>query len=214
MRKTLSIITVAAALTLLGACGASGGSDGSSDEKTTTTAADKDAVTTTEAEETTTTEADDDAVEVAEWADGFCGSFTTWLEDIQSASSDVGGQVTPGDIESAKTAISGLFGTASDATQTLISDLEAGGAPDIEDGDQLVADLIEKFEAFDAASQDAKADTEALATDDIATFQADAEELTTRFQDEVNTVADSFTEIDANYPSQELNDEITSACNF
>lgn len=189
MRKTLSIVAAVAALSFLGACGASGGSDDAKADDPTTTAAPKE-------ETTTTTEAESDAVDVAEWADSFCGSFSTWLDEIQTASGGVEENVTPGDIDSAKTAIADLFGSASEATQTLISDLEDAGDPDIEDGGQLVDDLIEKFEAFDAAAQDAQSDTEALATDDIATFQSDADELTTRFQDEVNTVADSFSEID------------------
>jgi hypothetical protein len=212
MRKTISIVAAVAALTFLGACGTSGGDDSSDD--TTTTAAASEETTTTEAEETTTTEADSDTVEVSEWAASFCGSFDTWLGEIEDASSSVGDNITPGDVEGAKDAIAGLFGTASDATQTLIAEMEAAGAPDIEDGDQLVEDLIEKFNAFDEAALDAKADSEALSTDDLTAFQADAEALTTRFQDEVNTVADSFSEIDADYPSQELNEELNSACNF
>jgi hypothetical protein len=211
MRKPLSILVAVAALSFLGACGASGGSD--ADKDTTTTEAEKS--TTTEAEETTTTEADSgDTVEVAEWADSFCGSFSTWLDEIQTASSDVGSDITPGDMDGAKTAIANLFGSASDATQTLMSEIEDAGDPDIEDGDQLVDDLIEKFQGFDDAAQDAKADAEALTTDDVAAFQSDATELTDRFQAEVEKVADSFSEIDAKYPSPELNDELSSACNF
>lgn len=213
MRKTISIVAAVAALTFLGACGTSGGDDSSSVDPTTT-AATSEETTTTEAEETTTTEAESDTVEVAEWATSFCGSFDTWLSEIEDASNSVGGSITPGDAEGAKDAIAGLFGQASDATQTLIAEMEAAGAPDIEDGDQLVDDLIEKFNAFDEAALDAQADSEALATDDLTAFQSEAEELTTRFQDEVNTVADSFSEIDTKYPSQELNDELTSACNF
>ncbi|WP_421120059.1 lipoprotein [Aquihabitans daechungensis] len=208
MRKTLSIVAAVAALSFLGACGASGGSDDAKADDPTTTAAPEEETTTT------TTEAESDAVEVADWAESFCGSFSTWLEEIQTASGGVTENVTPGDIDSAKTAIADLFGSASEATQTLISDLEDAGDPDIDDGDELVDDLIEKFEAFDAAALEAKTDTESLATDDIATFQAEADELTTRFQDEVNTVADSFSEIDTKYPSEELNTELNSACDF
>jgi len=209
MRKTLPILVAVVTVGFLGACGASGGSDNaSSDKAATTTAAPKEETTTT------TTEADNDTVEVAAWADDFCGNFSAWLDEIQSASGDVASKVTPGDIESAKTAIADLFGTASDATQTLISELESGGAPDIEDGDQLVDDLIEKFQAFDDAAQKAKTETEGLASDDISTFQSEADQLTTTFQDEVNKVADSFTEIDQKYQSSELNSEIKKSCNF
>ena len=209
MRKTVSIVMAVAALTFLGACGTSGGSSDSEkkDDATTTTAAAAE-------ETTTTTEAESDAVEVADWADSFCGSFGAWLDEIEAASSGVGSDVTPGDLDGAKTAIADLFGSASEATQTLISEIESAGAPDIEDGDQLVADLTEKFQGFDEAAQAAQADAEALATDDVAQFQTDATELTTRFQDEVQEVADSFSEIDAKYPSPELNEELNSACDF
>lgn len=205
-RKSLTAVVAIAALSFVSACGTSGGDDSSStkDSDATTTAAPK-ATTTTEASST---------VAVDDWAEDFCTNFSAWLDDIKSASSDVGSQVTPGDIESAQTAIAGLFDSASQSTQELITALEDSGDPDIEDGDQLVNDLIEKFQAFDDAAQAAKADTEALATDDIATFQADADQLTTDFQEEVNTVADSFSEIDAKYPSQELNSALSSSCSF
>ncbi len=206
MRKTLSILVAVAALSFLGACGASGGSDAKSDNPTT--AAPKEATTTS------TTEADTNTVKVAAWADSFCGSFGTWLDDIKTASSGVSDNVTPGDIDSAKTAIADLFGTASSATQTLIDEMQAAGDPDIEDGDKLVDDLIGKFQAFDEAAQKAKTETEALATDDITTFQSEADKLTTTFQDEVDTVAESFSEIDTKYPSEELNTELNSACSF
>ena len=207
MRKSLTAIVAVAALGFISACGASGGTDSTAKD-------DKAATTTTAAAKTTTTAAADDAVAVTDWADDFCGNFSAWLDEIKSASSGVTDSITPGDMESAKTAIAGLFESASTATQDLISQLQDGGAPDIEDGDQLVEDLITKFQAFDDAAQTAKADTEALATDDATTFQSDADELTTRFQDEVNTVADSFGEIDTKYPSSELQDALSSSCDF
>jgi hypothetical protein len=191
MRKTLSILVVAAAVTVLGACGTSSGSD-----------------------EATTTTTEVKVVPVATWADTFCGSFSTWLADIEKASNTVGDDVDQGDVDAAKTAIADLFGTASTATQTLISDMKADGAPDITDGDQLVADLIEKFEAFDAAANDAKTEAGSLPDGDVDEFKAAATELTDQFQDEISTVADSFTEIDKNYPSAELSKELTSACDF
>ncbi len=207
MRKSLSILVAAATLSFLGACGTSGGNDDASSDGSTTTAAPAE-------DTTTTTEPDAEGVDVAEWAGSFCGSFGTWLDEIKDASERVADDVTPGDIGSAKIAIAALFGTASSATQTLIDEIADVGAPDIDDGDQLVEDLIEKFEAFDAAALSAQSDTEALADDDIATFQAEADALTTQFQDEVDKVADSFEEIDTKYPSPELNAEINAACTF
>jgi ABC-type glycerol-3-phosphate transport system substrate-binding protein len=213
MRKLLAILTAAALLTLLGACGTSGGNDDAGSDETTTTAAADETTTAPEEEETTTTEAESDAVDVDEWAAGFCGSFSTWLDEIQAASSDVGSQVTAGDLESAQAAISTLFGTASDVTETLITDLEDLGAPDIDDGEQLVADLGDKFQGFVDAADTAQADTDALDLDP-ATFEEQANGLVERFQAEVSAVGDSFGEIDAAYPSPELNAAISESCDF
>lgn len=208
MRKLLAVLLAGALLTVLGACGTSGGDE---DADATTTEA-TDATEPTE-EETTTTEAAVEAVAVEEWAEGFCDAFSTWLDEIQTASSEVGSQVTAGDVESAQTAVAGLFGTASEVTETLISDLESLGAPDIDDGDALVDDLTEKFQGFVDAADTAQAETEALDLDP-STFEADADALIARFQDEVSKVGDSFAEIDVDYPSPELNAAISSSCSF
>lgn len=205
MRKSVIALVAVVSLGFVSACGASGGSDSSSKDATTTTKAPKATTTTTEASK---------AVAVTAWADGFCTSFSDWLDEIKAASSDVGTKITPGDIAGAKAAIADLFDSASSSTQNLIASMEDAGSPDIDNGDQLVQDLIAKFQAFDDAAQAAKSDTEALATTDATKFQSDAQELTTRFQTDVNTVADSFAEIDTKYPSKELNAALSSSCNF
>jgi len=207
MRKNLAAFAAVCSLALVSACGASGGSDNADDKSSDTTEA-------TTAKTTETTEAEAEALAVDEWAADFCGNFSDWLDAIQAASSDVGNQVTPGDIESGKTALVNLFGTASEETQTLITSLEDGGAPDIDDGQGLVDELVSRFEDFDQAAQDAQATAQDLTTDDVATFQADAEELTKTFQDEVTTVGDSFAEIDTMYPDQELQSALTESCDF
>ena len=63
--------------------------------------------------------------------------------------------MTPGDIESAKTALAEpLRHAPRTTTQTLITSLDEGGAPDIDDGDELVDDLVTKFQGFDDAAHD------------------------------------------------------------
>lgn len=205
MRRTILALVAAGSLSLVSACGTSGGNDADA----TTTAAGAKATTTESA--TTTTEAA--AEDVDTWAMGFCGSFSTWLDGIKAASNSVSDKVTPGDPESAKTAIVDLFGTASDETRTLISAIEDGGTPDIEDGQGLVDLLVEKFHGFDDAALAAKADAENL-DPTSPSVQSDVSDLTTTFQDEVNKVGDSFSEIDAKYPSPELNKALTTHCSF
>ena len=214
MRKTLGTLVAVLSLTLISACGASG-SDEDADTTTTEASSETTEATTetTEAEETTTTEEESsgDGVAVDEWAEGFCGNFSTWIEDIQTASSDVSSGLAPGDVEGGKAAIVGLFETASVTTEDLIGTLEEGGAPDIEDGEGLVEDLTGKFVDFNDAIEAAKGEAENLPTEPQA-FSTEVSTLVSAFQDEVTEVSGSFAELDAKYPSRELQAALSESC--
>ena len=211
MRKTTAAFLALFALTLVTACGASGG-DKKADTTTTTAKASGGGSTTTTTEATTTTDASGSGVAVDDWAVAFCGSFKTWISDIQAASSGVSSDVTAGDLASAKTAIVKLFGTASTRTEALIDDVDQAGVPDIDNGDGLVTDLKGKFQDFDDAILAAKSDADALAVDDPTTFKSDVQTLLDTFQAETQKVGDSFSELDAKYNSQDLNDALNQHC--
>lgn len=200
MRSLLALLASLTLVATLGACGTSGGDD----EAATTTAAAE--------EETTTTEAEAEAVAVDEWAAGFCDAFGGWLDDIETASSEIS-SLSPDDLETAQSAVSELFGTASDVTEDLIAQLEELGAPDIDDGDQLAADLQEKFQGFVDAADAAQAEVDDLELD-LTTFESEFDDLIARFQDEVSAVGDSFAEIDAQYPSDDLDAALSESCTF
>lgn len=223
MRRSLSAFLAVLALVFVSACGASGGDDDAAEE-TTTTEASGDATTTSESgedeEETTTTSEDDDEqpsgdlVEVDAWADDFCGNFETWLDEVQAASENVTDSVTPGDMVGAKAAIIDLFGTVSTHTETLIGEIESGGAPDIDDGEDFLADLVVKFEDFHAAIETARAEAETVSTTDPVAFQNEFTELLATFQTETETVGNSFSELDAKYSDRDLNAAVESSCDF
>jgi hypothetical protein len=216
-RSTLAPVLAVVALAL-GACGASG-SDDDADDTTTTAVADDADTSTTEDEQddtTTTTEesASGDLVDVEVWAEQFCGDFEGWLDAITAAGESVGDAVQPGDIEGAKTAIVGLFDDVADETDTFIEALEEGGAPDIDDGEAFLDDLVEKFEAFRDAMVTAGDQAEAADTSDPAAFQATITELISDFQTETETVGASFSELDAVYGDRDLDAAVDEACTF
>lgn len=211
MRKSLPAIIAVLALALA-ACGASGDDD---DAASTTTETESPTTTEgTEPEPTTTTEDEGDGVDVDEWAAGFCGDFETWQGDVQAAAEDVQSQVTPGDMESAKTAIVGMLQTASDETQELIGQIEDGGAPDIDDGEAFLEDLVGKFQEFDGAIVAVRDDVAALDAGDPTTFQTEVESLLGTFETEVAGIGDSFQELDEEYPSADLNAAIQTSCDL
>lgn len=218
MRKTIATLMALLVLTFVAACGASGDDDSAGDTTTTEATSTTEATETTEAETTTseattTTEATNpDAVAVEEWADGFCGNFETWIANIKTAGENVGTGIQGGDVEAGKAAIVELFATASAETDTLITSIEDGGFPDIDQGDELVDDLIGKFNDFNEAITAARGEAEALPTDDPEAFGAEVEGLVTAFDEETTTVGNSFAELDADYPSPELSSALSSSC--
>lgn len=217
-RSRSSIAPVLAVVALaLGACGASGSDDDADDTTTTSVADDRTSTTGEEQEDTTTTteeSASGDLVDVEVWAEQFCGDFEGWLDAITAAGESVGDAVQPGDIEGAKTAIVGLFDDVAGETDAFIEAMEEGGAPDIDDGEAFLDDLVEKFEAFRDAMVTAGEQAEAADTADPAAFQATITELISDFQTETETVGASFSELDAVYGDRELDAAVDEACTF
>jgi hypothetical protein len=203
MRKYVLALVAIFSLVFVSACGASGGE--SSNEDTSTTEAGETTVTTE-------AEPEDDAVPVDEWAEGFCGDFAAWTSTIEGVGEDITSDITPGDLEGARTAIEGLFGDVATETESLIDSLESGGAPDIEDGDQFVADLAEKFQGFVDATNDSKAAAAEIPVDDAAAFQTEFTQLFEDFQSNINDVGDSFGELDATYSDPDLQEALTNSC--
>lgn len=204
MRKTLLALVAVLSLFVVSACGASGGEDTSSDDKPDTT----------EAAETTTTEAEAETVPVDEWAKGFCSDFSNWTDTIEKVGDDITADITPGDLEGARTAIEGLFGEVADETQSLVDSLEEGGTPDIDDGDKFIADLSEKFQGFVDATNDSKEAAADIPVDDPSTFQTEFTKLFEDFQSNINDVGDSFGELDSRYPDPDLQKALTDNCNL
>lgn len=204
MRKTVMALLALGALGLMSGCGSTGGSDDASSNSTTTSRAPK----------VTTTDSAAAPVAVDDWAKEFCTSFDAWRSDIATASEAIEGQITVGDAASLQTATVTFFTSASASTQTLISQIEDGGAPDIDDGDELVGDLTAGFEQVDEAAQNAVTATNAQPTEDIASLQKATDLLVAQFQTDVEEVAESFSAIDEDFPSTELSEAITSSCRF
>lgn len=201
MRKSLTTVAAVLCLSILGAC-SSGGSDDAA----------KDTTTTTEKATTTTTAAP--GVDIDEWATTFCTSLGTWLGDIKDASAAAGDQAKVGDAVSLQRAVGELYGTMSSATKTLIEEVSAQGAPDIEDGEDFQTALIGKYQVVDEAALDVQTQIEAAPTDDIATLQAKIDELGAGFQAEVEDASKAILALGRKYPSTELSAAIKSACLF
>jgi hypothetical protein len=210
MHKPVRLVAVPVlAATLLFGCSSGGGKDPIA-RKTTTTSVKVEKTTTTAdvPDETTTTAAGSD---LDEWASGFCTAFEDdWLGAITDASTNVNSSGAT-DVASIRASLVEMFGAASDATGTLITEVTDLGAPDTENGEEIHAALIERFTQFKSTADKAAADIAAL-PDDPASFRDGAYDLLNEFQTSATKVGDSFKEIDAQYPSPELAQHLSSAC--
>lgn len=222
MRKLLVALIAAFAL-FSGACGASGdgdAADSSTTEASSSTTADTPETTGgSEADETTTTydgsgPGSGDLVAVEVWADGFCGSFEGWLNGVNTLAEGLQSAIVPGDLEGAKTAIVGLFTDVSSLTGTMIDEVDALGAPDIDDGESFHEALLGKFEEFRASIETARGQAEAASTADPATFQTTISDLVATFQAETQSVGNSFSELDSQYGDAALDAAMSDSCSF
>jgi hypothetical protein len=98
---------------------------------------------------------DDGNPSTTEWADAVCTDLATWKTSIESLADVSGGTLT------AET-LSEKIDTAQEATQTLVTELEGLGPPDLESGDELqqqlsssADELRSSFESLQQAAEQA-----------------------------------------------------------
>ncbi|MEZ5180608.1 MAG: hypothetical protein R2702_01805 [Acidimicrobiales bacterium] len=194
LRHRAAPVVLALAVALVGCSGS-----GSDDAAPSTTAA---PTTTTTAPART---------DPAEWAEGFCAAFTTWVDAIGAATDTLPATVEPGDYAGAKQAKVAQLDAAAEASGALVEALGELDPPDVEGGDELVADLEDRFDGVQASFEAASADVAAL-DEDPATFQAALGEVTDRIAQELTVISTAIEELDTAYPSPELDAALASSC--
>jgi hypothetical protein len=110
-----------------------------------------------------------------EWADAVCTDLATWKTSITSLASASGGTLT-------KDSLQQKLADAQTATDQLVSELEALGAPDLAAGDQLKQQLDTSAEALNASYESLKsAAQDAQNADTPAAFIQGLAKLAPRF---------------------------------
>ena len=149
----------------------------------------------------------------AAWAAAFCGSFDDFVAAVEEAIAGGGTGVLPDDYVAQQQALVEFFDLAADEAAAVATGLEDGGVPEVDRGDELVAGLVDRFESLSTSIQET---SEAIAAldPDPATFEREASAFLTSFQEDISAAGSSLTEIDEEYPSDELTDALASACAF
>jgi hypothetical protein len=204
MHPHLRRLAVAVAVTFAGvgivACG---GDDSSSD---TTEAASQD---TGSAETSSSGSADSGSADTTQstgsgndqvdaWAEAVCGAVGTWLTGINEKGAQLGTDVQGvADLEEGRGLLVTFMEDVVDLTDVMLGSVEDAGAPDIENGDQLAADLLAALEPVKTTFEDAVVEAQNLPTDDPEAFGAAATSLgnsITASQGEFQTAFDALQE--------------------
>ena len=137
------------------------------------------------------------SVSPEEYVKSVCTSMSTWVSDVQNLSNSFGSDVDPTDLEATKNAIVDLFGQMLDATDTLISSLQAAGTPDIDNGDQIKAALSDSFTQARQALSDAKDQIANLDTSDPTQFATQLQGIGTAIQSSMSGITGSLSGLQA-----------------
>ncbi len=150
-----------------------------------------------------------DAVPVDTWAGGVCGAVDTWLAGINANGTKLTADVkTITDLNAGRDLLVKFMDDAVALTDTMISDVQAAGAPDIAsgDGDQLSADLIAALTPVKQTFADAKTEAQSLPTNDPAAFSQAATELGQKITGSQTGFSASFDALQKQYDDPALND--------
>lgn len=133
-----------------------------------------------------------------EYVASVCTSMQTFVDDVTTMSNDFGSTLDPtADVQTQKDAIVGLFDDMLAAMDTLISELQAAGTPDVDGGDQITAALSDSFASARQALQDARDQVEGLSVDDPTAFATELTNIGTAIQDSMSGITGSLSELDA-----------------
>jgi cell division septum initiation protein DivIVA len=138
----------------------------------------------------------------------FCTALGTWQTELTEGAPDFS---DASDAEAAKDTLVTYLDGAVAATQTLVADIQAAGVPEVENGEAIATEMRSAIEAVGDDFAAAKADVEALSTDDPAAFAASLGELGTTLTEAGTAAGTAFDQLGEKYPAADLDAAATEA---
>jgi hypothetical protein len=142
-----------------------------------------------------------ETVSAATWMGDFCTALGTWQTELTEGAPDFS-EVS--DAASAKDTVVSYLDSVVAATQTLVADIQAAGVPEVENGEAIATEMRSAIEAVGDDFAAAKADVEALSTDDPAAFAASLGELGTTLTEAGTAAGTAFDQLGEKYPAADL----------
>ncbi len=148
-----------------------------------------------------------------EWSSDVCTSLTDWSEELARLSGDLEppDEATPKQV---KAALIDFLGEAVDATDALLDDMEAAGAPEVDQGKAVARVFVRGIGRARELFADAQDDARNLPTGDRAKFQARGRAIERALDRGGSEVQGVFNAAQSRYDIPELNRAFnrTAAC--
>ena len=142
------------------------------------------------------------------YVSGLCTTMGTYVSDVQSITNEFTASLDPtAALEDQKTVVVTYLEDVITATETMISEVEAVGVPDVDNGEAVVGAVRDSFQQAQAVLEDAKSTVEGLSIDDPVAFGNALIDLGTSLETSLAGVGDSLGALD----SQELSEAAAAA---
>ncbi len=139
-----------------------------------------------------------EATAPAEYMEGLCAAIVSYQSDLEAENASFQeqfeGGATPAP-EDTKDALAAFLGIAGTRTEQLVDDVNALGAPDVENGDGVRTALTSAFEKVVELFNDAKTEIEGLSADDPAALVEGFTAAATNLQEAATGISTSFDDL-------------------
>ncbi|HTN78611.1 MAG TPA: hypothetical protein VMK16_02970 [Acidimicrobiales bacterium] len=145
-------------------------------------------------------------VAVEAWAGEVCGAVGTWLDGINASNSQLNEDVQGlTDLSQIRDVLVGFLNDSVSLTDDMINGVKDAGAPDVENGEQLSADLVAALSPVKDTFQKAANDAKSLPTSDPTAFSQAATKLGQAITDSQSEFSSSFDALQEKYDDPALN---------
>ena len=214
MQPHLHRVALALAVTVAGVGFAACGGDDSSSDTTEASSSDTTEASSDDTGSAETSGASTDSTEssssghdqVDEWAGAVCGAVGSWLTGINDLGTQLGTDVQGiADLNEGRDLLVTFMEDVVGLTDDMLGSVEDAGAPDIERGDELAADLLAALQPVKTTFEEAVVEAQTLPTDDPETFSAAATELGNSITGSQGDFQTQFNALQQEYDSPEIN---------
>jgi hypothetical protein len=133
-----------------------------------------------------------------------CGEITTWVNQVKGSANDISSGLNGSDLQQIKSQFVSFLGSAGASTNTMVSGVQAAGAPSVPNGRSFSQGLVRGLEGFQSAYVQAQTQAQALPADNAATLRSGIQGQLNSLQQTGNQVTTSLNSLVQRYPSAEL----------